>query len=517
MDEHELSRRLAHAAGRVDVEPDLVEIERGVARRTSRRRWLNGVAAAMLVAGAGGAGFGLGHAAGDGGGDALSADGAAADAPATTEPADTEPADTEPSVATEAPAATLADPADGPPPSTPSPAPNASAAPATTLPAGDVGGAVVDVAADYAVGPEPMTLVATRELPDGTRVRTLVGQVWNDGVYGMEGGFQPASWCYPTREARVTIDGDAIVDVVHTSVYADLGESPMTVTAQRSEAGWFDGRPMRVLLVQSAGDATTVTVRWSDGLTDTADFTDGVAALVVDGGGAWDASYELDVASPAGVTTSAPVDVEMHNDNPQWREGCVPPPPSLPDAGEQPADPAEAEVALRDAFAMLWSREVAQEDKTHLLDDWTGVAEAIDEVDTGSFADAAASAVHTIDEVVFTSPTDAWFRYSIDTITADFNDRYGTATRIDGQWQFPRALMCQDLSLASGGCQPAAPPIFPPSWYEINGSAWYGSCDSEGNCINCQVFGDGSEECSSDMMPAIEAPVATTPAPVAAP
>ena len=50
--------------------------------------------------------------------------------------------------------------------------------------------------------------------------------------------------------------------------------------------------------------------------------------------------------------------------------------------------------------------DVPRDDKLDLLDDWTGVAEAIDAVQSGGFAATAATAVHQIDEVVFTSPTD---------------------------------------------------------------------------------------------------------------
>jgi hypothetical protein len=62
--ERQLSEHLAEAAGRASATPDLAEVELGARRVRGRRRVATGVAAAMLVAGAGGAGFGLGRSAG---------------------------------------------------------------------------------------------------------------------------------------------------------------------------------------------------------------------------------------------------------------------------------------------------------------------------------------------------------------------------------------------------------------------------------------------------------------------
>jgi hypothetical protein len=116
----------------------------------------------------------------------------------------------------------------------------------------------------------------------------------------------------------------------------------------------------------------------------------------------------------------------------------------------------------RQRFELLRTRSIPREEKPDLLDDRTGVDAAIEAVDTGQYAEAVASAVTTIDELVFTSPEEAWFRYTIDTSNGVFGPRYGTVRLIDGSWLFARAVVCQDLALAGGPCDPPVEPIMPP-------------------------------------------------------
>ena len=85
-------------------------------------------------------------------------------------------------------------------------------------------------------------------------------------------------------------------------------------------------------------------------------------------------------------------------------------------------------------------------------------------------AEVAATAEHTIDELVFTASDEAWFRNTISTPLGEFGGRYGIA-RFDGSnWQIPRATICQDLALAGGTCRPAAvriEPTEPENWDDV--------------------------------------------------
>jgi hypothetical protein len=425
--------------------------------RPPRSRAVSRVAAAMLIAGAGGIGFGLGRA-------ASPSDDSVADAP-------------EPTPTTEAavPAITTA------------PEPTTSSAPADT---GDVDSSnavptTVAVGSDSDAAPEGAEhqLVWEQTTEDGVRVRVLLGPglpTSMPGDYGVP-GWAPAPFCWGTREMRVTVDGPDVVDVSYGQWFDEIyGGIAIPLLA---DVGWADGRPLRVVVVQLDGEVDEVAIRWDDGVTARSDVVDGLAVLLAPGTESWSHPYELDVAGPAGTSTVSQADLDRSAD-PAWREACNPPPPSLPDPGEQPADPDAERAAITERFAILWDQDTPPEDKPEVLDDRTGVDDAVAAVYEGGFAATARTAVHRIDEIVFTAPTTAWFRYGIDTDTGYFGDRYGVATLTADGWIFPRALICQDLALAGGQCEPIAETIYPPSWYEQFGEQCVYDAESpDGRCF----------------------------------
>jgi hypothetical protein len=168
--------------------------------------------------------------------------------------------------------------------------------------------------------------------------------------------------------------------------------------------------------------------------------------------------------------------------DPEFRASCTPPPPALPDAGDQPADAAAAEAEIRSAMSSLYGAIDEGVDRSAFLDDPTGVAEAREQVQSGVYADDAASARATIVELVFTAPDEAWFRYSIDTDGNDFDNRYGVARQVDGIWKITRSTVCQDLSLAGGDCGDGWAPIHP--------TGGYGSIDGEVSTATSLLLGD---------------------------
>lgn len=425
--------------------PVEVEVAAGAGGERARRRnrLVTGVAAAMLVAGSGGLGFGLGRSLSD------SDDAPPADAPVaaatTTAPAETLP-----------PAPTVA---------------VTSAAPTTGTVPDDTGGSVsaaeVVPGAPYP-GAEAFDLVWEGTSTAGDRLRLQIGPEFEMGDPEGPGGWQPAAFCFGSAQMRLTIDGPDVVDVAIGSWFTEMyGDAEVAFVG---DVGVADGRPMRAVVVQATDTVAEVRATWSDGVTLAAPVERGAAVLVGETGGAWGETLTVTIVFADGTTQVIEGGYVDRDDDPAWRAACYPPPPALPAPGEQPADPAGARTAIEERFALLWDQSIDRADKPPLLDDDTGVDAAAEAVRAGGLADTARTAVFTIEELVFTAPDRAWFRYSIDTDVTYFGDRYGVARLSDGGWIFPRALMCQDLALAGGMCDPPFQQIVPPSWYEVNGS-----------------------------------------------
>lgn len=445
MNESDLPARLRSAADTAHAQPDLAEIELGAGRVRSRRRVVTGVVAAMLVAGAGGAGFGLGRAVSDDGDGVIPASEpeAVADPTATTLAGTSTTIDEETARA-EAQAA----------------AQDAEERMADRRAENEGEPARVFLDRD---DPAELETVYERTALDGVRVHVQRGDVFDDEVEYDEFGdpfdgdaWQPAAFCYPAGEGRITIAGPDVVVVSwfwYAELYGELEVMPVSVR-------WADGRPLRVVVAQTAPTVTEVAVTWPDGAADRTPVVDGVAVLLADGELDDSAEFLLQIVTADGTRDLTAAELQRGRD-PEWRAACDPPPPPLPEAGEQPADPAAAEDAVRERFDLIWDRSVPPEDKPGLIDDRTGIDAAVEEVDGGSLAEAAESSGHVIEELVFTSPTEVWFRYGIDTVNGYFGDRFGYADLVDGVWVFPRDLMCQDLALAGGDCGGEWRPIEP--------------------------------------------------------
>lgn len=429
----------------------------------SRRRWMAGLAAAMLVAAAGGLGFGLGYAIGDDQPDRVSdptgdageddTSTTIADEPPSTD-ASTAPAGTEPATSETA--------VDGDEPATTDPAGSEHVA-------GDEAQVEPDViVSDTALEPghmipnlfAPMEVRYERTTDAGLVVRVQLGPEWDVGLPWSVAGWVQPGWCQPVRAMRVTVDGDGIVDVGSSEWFDELYEGR---AVRLLLLGAADGAPHRVLVLQVDPGVSEVAVEFDDGGSDRAAVVDGVAVLVVPGlGGDPDTgtgdpwlftqmlNFDLTLVGEGGSTTLARSEVGTW-DNPDFAASCEPPPPALPDPGEQPADPAAAEQEIRTTMTALYGGD-SDEDDDELVDDPTGVADAREQVAETGFEAEAASAVAVVEELVFTAPDEAWFRYRIETSGFDLTDRYGTAVVVDGTWRITRGTVCQDLAVAGGDC-----------------------------------------------------------------
>lgn len=438
-----------------------------------RRRAVAAVAAVAVIAGSLGAGYAIGRAATDD-----SATGAGRGAAATPDDGAGDPPD---STIRLSPAPT--DAADAP--ASDDSGRSAGAEYASDSALGSGAGISASGGRGYSMfGAEPLTLLVERTTADGFTLRVHKGQEWDMGGWGID-GWEPAPWCYESGQLRVSISGNGIADVGGLPWYREpyLGRAVSPVFL-----GAIDGNPRWVVVVQVPADATNVTVRFADGATDSATPSNGIAVLTVptaqgptavdDGaGGSWwqepDPVFEVTVDGGAAAGVVGSDGTGSWADN-AFRDACSPPPPALPDPGEQPADPAAAEHAIREAMDVLYERRDVP-DREQLMDDPTGVAAAREQVDEGQYAEQAQGATIEIEELVFTTPTESWFRYRIETDQSAFDNRYGMARQIDGVWKITRGTLCQDLALAGGDCGSGWEPVVPPSMersYGEHGEVW---------------------------------------------
>jgi len=270
-------------------------------------------------------------------------------------------------------------------------------------------------------------------------------------------GWTPPSFCTPSGGIRAAMTYKDSVGIASGSRYEEPRDGLNVI---QFSAGYAEDNVFRVLVMQVGDDVLQVTATWADGR------ADGAAAVggwvVLGSPGPSNTKFDLTVTTATGAKDIAYDQLPREGDV-AWQKACSPPPPELPPAGEQPNDAAAAEQQIRDNFDLLWSQDVDFEDKgADLLDDTTGVKDAIDQVFSGSLGDVASTAVHTMNKIVFTSPTEAWFEYDISTTNGNFTGRFGIAYLIDGKWRFARAVICQDLQLAGAQCQPYVDQIVPP-------------------------------------------------------
>lgn len=272
-------------------------------------------------------------------------------------------------------------------------------------------------------------------------------------------GWTPAPWCFPVSSYRLTSAMTDAISVSNGPLYAAGDE----VRVMLHSGGEADGEPYRVMMVQAPTDTKSVAVRFGDGATDSAPVVDGYAVLGTPGAFHGKFTLTLTVGSATGDTQRV-VDWSqiITEGSVRWQRACNPPPPGLPPPGPaQPADPAAARNLISSQFALLFQSGKPIDERLAAVDDSTGIAAAVDEVSSGQFSDAAANAAYVLGDIVFATPDQAWFQYSLAANGSTFTGRFGEANLIGGIWRISRATICQDLALAGGTCVPFVDPVNP--------------------------------------------------------
>lgn len=268
-----------------------------------------------------------------------------------------------------------------------------------------------------------------------------------DGVHFDPEPPDSAPECEITIGTLISLDGRTIRDALAYPRYTDLFDEP--TYAAYAMATMYQS-PVVVVDVVAPG-AVSVSATALDPVgqsTDASELSDGRAVLVLSA----EPGVLNDQSDPADFieVTATMADgstVAVSDAFSLAHQSCGPSP--LPAAGEQPSDPHATFAEVEASLQRLVDPDVPRDEKDALLDDWTGVGENVD------------SSEVVIEDHVFTSPTEVWFRYIVRTSDRDRSDLYGVANRVDGAWQFRRQMMCERLTVAGGACTPAAGPIGP--------------------------------------------------------
>jgi hypothetical protein len=211
--------------------------------------------------------------------------------------------------------------------------------------------------------------------------------------------------------------------------------------------GVAEGAPVQLHTVRVAPEVTTVRLTTPDG-EDSVAPADGLAALAVAGGATTGRIAALDAAGHELASVSLPAQPTAST------AACRPVPPQPPTPGEQPADRAAADRAVRAAFATAFTHAPAGKPYEALtaVEDGETLHGALDQLGK-NFPQAVDTATVRTDQVVFTDPRTAVVRFTLSyTGGAEYGTRNGTAKLIDGRWLVTRDTYCPVLSFGGASC-----------------------------------------------------------------
>jgi hypothetical protein len=439
--EDRLRRHLAEQARTAQPRADLDDLTQRLARGNGRRRAVAaiGVCAALVAGGIGG--FAIGRSdADDGGGDVVAAEDPTGDVPApdaTTIPPDPAPVDTivDTMTVTTVPATWGGD---------------GSATPDTTV--------LLDRFAEpgaFAGADSSLSLVTTRTTATGDALRLYRQPAWAPGDDGNPFWDTPAT-CVAVSSAVAEWSTELAVGTAVATIFQEPRDG---LVATAVPVGVAEGVPTIVVVVQVAPDVHEVTASFPGGATDAAGPVDGLAVLA---GPAPDLDQQAANASgDLGVAVSTDTGLVDDSLSPYGTDlyppECQPPAPSLPEPGEQPADPDAARAELEAVFELVHDGSIPVEERAgHLEGGPDLMVPIVEQLLASSYADQVRAARGVIDDLVFTAPDEAWVEYHIEIDgSPSFSGRFGQMLLVDGSWVLASETYCRDVALAGISCPPA--------------------------------------------------------------
>jgi hypothetical protein len=295
------------------------------------------------------------------------------------------------------------------------------------------------------VGDQPLTPLQRRTAGD-IQLRLFTSSV-NGGQQCTPDSTQCVPpWCQTTgslvaevsNAAMATAQVGAIIDLAQGS-HASLLNSFVVGAAEHS--------PIELVMLRVAGDISEVRLTTPSGSDSTAPVK-GLAVLAVPGSSVTGTVSLLDGNGQQRGS------VKLPQPNTMETTACAPQSLPLPKPGQQPADAAAADKAVRAAYAKAFTAVPGDDSYSSLsaVQDGDSLHSALDQL-RQNFAEAAASSSVDTGQLVFTDPETAVLKFTLHyTGGAPYGTHNGTAVFADGAWKVSRESYCAVLSFGGATC-----------------------------------------------------------------
>lgn len=299
-----------------------------------------------------------------------------------------------------------------------------------------------------------MALSPTPAIPSGTvrgPVTRLFRRTSDDGVTIRAYSAASFNACPPSPTLLI---GELSTDASVSTQTAAPVPGSAEVILNVGEFGQIEGEPTAWVFVHAPG-ASRVRAVFDAGRSDTMTPVNGYAILA---SRAPRAVGTIELLDRNGKTTSRvnfPTDVIPPARPAMCTQPVLPGPPSpppLPAPGVQPANLGAARASVTAAFTTVYNGTLNTTARAAVVQDNAGIAALFDHVLQGPNGPAARTAATHVDDVVFTSPTDAAVRYTVGTASTSYGPTIGHAVSINGTWKVTRETACTDLAVAGAPC-----------------------------------------------------------------
>jgi hypothetical protein len=218
-----------------------------------------------------------------------------------------------------------------------------------------------------------------------------------------------------------------------------------------------EGAPSIVVIAQVGADVQEVSATFPGGAVDSTSPVDGLAVLAAPAPGLdGEAGYDGERLGVVVTTDTGLVDddISAYGYDFTGMAECEGPSPTLPEPGEQPADPDAARADAVAAFETFYDASLpVAERAVHLEGGLDLMGPIVEELLASSYADQVRQARGYVDDLVFTAPDEAWIEYHIELGgSPSFSGRFGQMLLVDGTWIITTETYCSGVSLAGVAC-----------------------------------------------------------------